>query len=171
MCEILTFLVSIHIFGLPLPTRRSISTESRLCDWRGFWDSAAILVAGLKGGEARAQQASWDRYWPEVYAICAQILGGGADATDTAVDLLTDFMVDYVNRLSHPRALRSYLRLMAVRRSLRRREKRSVMEYVDTDRLGDEQAVDPEEAAGYAVLAPRLLLVLISPCSVEPPMK
>ncbi len=119
-------------------------------------DADAGLVEGLKSGDTRVQEEFWKRYWSEVYAICAHILGSGPDATDVAVDLLLDFMTDYVQRLSHPRALRSYLRLMSVRRSLRFRGVRDKNVSTDFENLVDADEPSPEDAVGSAMMMPRL---------------
>ena len=119
-------------------------------------DAQARLVAGLQSGEDWAPAEFWDRFWPDIYAICARILGNGPDATDTAVDVLTDFMVDYVHRLSSPEALWSYLRLMAARRSVRLREHREKMVCLKEDQLVDSHDLSQEDAAECAILMPRL---------------
>jgi RNA polymerase sigma factor (sigma-70 family) len=113
------------------------------------------LVRGLKSGDDRARVEFWRVFWDVAYPICARMLGGGAEATDTAVDLLTDFMTHFVHQLQEPRALRTYVRLMAVRRSQEvvRRRKKSV-------RLGfdpmDEAGATPEEMAHWHALKPYL---------------
>ncbi len=118
--------------------------------------STGILVAGLQRRDESAQRRFWEQRWAGVYAICARILGGGADATELATDVLTDFLFEHVHRLSNPRAARSYLRLMAVRRSLRRRERRRELVGKDADRLPTPMRVDAEEAAALSSLQPRL---------------
>ena len=124
-------------------------------------DAHSGLVEGLKSGEVKAQEDFWKLYWPEVYTICAHILGNGPAATDIAVDLLSDFMTKYVHRLSHPKALRSYLRMMAMRRSLRFREDLEKRVPTDVDSLFiDTDGPDPEEAAHVAMLRPGLEVCL-----------
>ncbi|MCP4675518.1 MAG: sigma-70 family RNA polymerase sigma factor [Deltaproteobacteria bacterium] len=120
-------------------------------------DAHTGLVEGLKSGEVRAQEDFWKLYWPETYAICAHILGNGPNATDVAVDLLSDFITKHVHQLSHPKAHRSYLRVMAMRRSLRFRENLGKHVPTDMDSLQlDSDELNPEEAAHVAALMPRL---------------
>ena len=113
------------------------------------------MVAGLKSGENEARVAFWQNYWDVAYPICSRMLGGGADATDTAVDLLADFMEHFVHRLEDPKALRSYVRLMAIRRSQEtiRRQQKSVRLGFDPE---DEARVSAEERAHWQALAPFL---------------
>jgi RNA polymerase sigma factor (sigma-70 family) len=119
-------------------------------------DSTAALIAGLKPGNASDQHRFWDLHWREVYTICAHILGFGPEAMDMAVEVLCDFIFKYVHQLGNPHSARSYLRLMATRRSLRHRDGRCELGDENADNLPDNAAVDPEEAAGFSILLPRL---------------
>ncbi len=113
------------------------------------------LVAGLKAGDGEARVEFWRTYWDTAYPICARMLGSTAEATDTAVDLLIDFMEEFVHRLDEPRALRAYIRLTAVRRAqevIRRRQKTVHLEFEPAD----EGAASAEEIAHWQALSPFL---------------
>ena len=113
------------------------------------------LVAGLKAGDEKARVRFWRTYWDVAYPVCARILGSGAETTDIAVDLLTDFMTHFVNRLEEPRALRTYVRLMAVRRAQEASKRRRRNEALLVDPK-DETIATPEELAHWQALAPHL---------------
>lgn len=113
------------------------------------------LVEGLKKGDNESRLVFWQRYYEEVYPICARILKSPANATDVAVDLLSDFMNHYVHQLSDPGALHAYLRMMAIRRATtyRNRSAKSVSMAVE---LEDTNGANPEEIAHWLTLVPRL---------------
>lgn len=119
--------------------------------------SAAEWVAGLQSGEAAWQGRFFSAHWGSVYPICARILRSAPDANDVATDVLVDFMFKYVDTLSRPEALAGYLRLMAVRRSLRFRQRQTAgQEDAEVEGLVDREGQSPEEAAGLRALMPRL---------------
>jgi RNA polymerase sigma factor (sigma-70 family) len=114
------------------------------------------LVAGLKSKNRHAQEAFWRQFYEPTYAICAAILGRGPDAADTAVDLMADFMFNYVEKLSSPQALWAYLHLMAVRRSLRLRGKLRKNDPIEPETTGDLTSPGPEHQAELRLLMPRM---------------
>ena len=88
--------------------------------------------------------------------MCLRISRSSVLATDTAVDLLTDFMFDHVENVRDPGGIRAYLRLMAVRRSLRKKE-RSLLQVPIDDRISGHSAANGVEAAAeFLHLLPRL---------------
>ncbi len=114
-----------------------------------------ILVAGLRARDSKAIEAFWQDYFEELYPICAYILGDGPDALDTTVDLMVDFVDTRVQRLSKPEALYSYLRLMAVRRSIRFRDRRYKTVALDeANQEGSDSS--PEEKVSAHLLMPIL---------------
>ncbi len=115
------------------------------------------MLTGLKRGDRDAERIFWKDRWPEVYAVCRHILGDGADASEAAVDVMTDFMTKYVHSLSNEAAINAYLRLMAVRRSIKYKKFREkhISLQPDTDMVNDD-ALSPEESAQFAFLVPRL---------------
>ncbi len=117
-------------------------------------DEAAILE-GLCKRDSNVQKLFWDKYWPRVYAICARILGRGTDATDLAVDLLTEFIDIRVQKVENPAAMCGYIRLMAVRRALDFRKKRNRFSSMDYE-TGDKSSLSPEEEAMLNSMMPRL---------------
>lgn len=117
-------------------------------------DEAAMLE-GLCKRDSNAQKLFWDKYWPRVYAICARILGRGTDATDLAVDLLTEFIDIRVQKVENPAAMCGYIRLMAVRRALDFRKKRNRFSSMDYE-TGDKSSLSPEEEAMLNSMMPRL---------------
>lgn len=115
-----------------------------------------IDIEKLKQGDSSAQRDFWERHFNEVLAICSKILGPGADATDIATDLLSDFLFNYVHNLSNPNGYRAYLRIMAVRRSLRRKQKAHQNISFDEMELPSKEHVTPEEDASVSLLLPKL---------------
>jgi RNA polymerase sigma factor (sigma-70 family) len=128
------------------------------------------LVTELRCGNAAAQREFWKARRPEVYAVCAHVLGTGADAEDVADEVLIDFVFLHVRRLKNPRVVGSYLRVMAVRRAIKFRQTRSrfselVGDHVDGDSGNVEQQVVirtalPKLERCLAVLTPKARRVL-----------
>ncbi len=115
-----------------------------------------IDLAALKAHDPVAQKAFWASHWGRVNAACARILGPGADAADVATDVIQDFLFKYVDSVNHQRAVRSYLRLMATRRSLRRRGKRDRHDELHEDGFQGASTAAHESAANQAMLMPKL---------------
>ncbi len=113
------------------------------------------LLEGLCNRDSTCQKQFWNTYWPRVYAICARILGGGADATDLTVDLLTEFIDCRVQHVEQAAAMGGYLRLMAVRRALDFRQKRARFSELKFE-MRDTSSLSPEETAMVRNLMPRL---------------
>jgi RNA polymerase sigma factor (sigma-70 family) len=76
-------------------------------------------LARLKARDPAAQARFFRQYRDRVEAICGRVLGGGRDAQEIAADVLGDFLFTYVDGVESPRAVTTYLKLMATRRSLR----------------------------------------------------
>jgi len=112
-------------------------------------------IDGLQNGDDRARRECWENLFSPVYAICARILGSGVAASDTTADLLSDFIFHHVHALQNPAGAGAYLRLMAVRRSIRAREHRNRMCAFHDDTMST-ASTGPEEAAGYRLLQDRL---------------
>jgi RNA polymerase sigma-70 factor (ECF subfamily) len=115
----------------------------------------AAMVEGLRAGKSEAREAFWRAYWDILYPISAHILGPGPDAMDVTVDLLVEFMDERVSKLENPKALYEYLRLTAVRRCIRLRDKGDKRAPLD-ENLRDHSGASPEEWAAAAMLMPRL---------------
>lgn len=81
------------------------------------------LILGLQQKNPKSQQQFWNALFQPVFAICAKIIGPGPVAVDTATDLLNDFIFHYVHNLSNPAGAWSYLKMMAIRRSIRERQR------------------------------------------------
>jgi RNA polymerase sigma factor (sigma-70 family) len=116
---------------------------------------AAELIAGLMAQDPKAQGFFWQTFWGRTYLICVRILGKGPDATDTAVDLLTDFAGRRIHDLKEPTAIFAYLRLSAIRRSLEVKRKRDTHSSLDFD-IEDFTDRTPETHAEATKLMPRL---------------
>lgn len=113
-------------------------------------------LEALKRGDPEAQERLWTLHWDRVYATCARILGYGADASDVATDIVHDFLFTYVQNIEHERAIVSYLRLMATRRSLRRRRGADRHRELVPESVVDEDARGADVAAHTQLLLPRL---------------
>ncbi|MBN2342443.1 MAG: sigma-70 family RNA polymerase sigma factor [Deltaproteobacteria bacterium] len=81
------------------------------------------LIAQLQKNDADARHRFWSAYFRPVLAICTRVLGPGAIAVDVTTDLLNDFMFRYVHNVQSPSAAWSYLKLMAIRRSVREKKR------------------------------------------------
>jgi RNA polymerase sigma factor (sigma-70 family) len=114
-----------------------------------------LLLQGLQERDSACQMQFWNQYWTKVYAICARILGRGPDATDLAVDLLTEFMDTRVHDLEKASSMSAYLRLMAVRRALDLKKNRARASALTFD-IGDKTSTSPEDQAVVTTLMPRL---------------
>lgn len=119
------------------------------------------LLERLRERDPAAQAELWRDEWGRVYAVCARVLGPGADANDAAVDTLTDFMYRYADQLSQPNAIRAYLRLMAAHRAakMRARRDRFSSDEEEQDVAGDIGG-DGETRADLAWHRPRLNMCL-----------
>jgi len=120
----------------------------------------SVLVERLKADDEDARAHLWTHYWDLVFGRCLKVLHNKADAADVAVDVLTDFMFKRVYKLSEPKAMRSYLRLAAVRRALKWRDMRD-----RNSSMGDEVMADPtDRSASYEVSA---MMPKVSACLSE----
>lgn len=90
-------------------------------------------------------------------AVCAHVLGDRVRAEDLAEDVLMDFAFEHVDRVEHPRAVASYLRLMAVRRARRIKQKQNRH---DTDSLERTSGVDEEGMMVAAIDTPNRVACL-----------
>ena len=77
----------------------------------------------LQAGDDAARQEFWNNGFNAVLGVCSRVMGKGPAAVDITTDLLNDFVFHYVNQLSHPGGAWAYLKLMAVRRSVRERQR------------------------------------------------
>ncbi len=86
--------------------------------------SPETLLTLLKSGDEKAQQFFWLRSWEDIYAATLNVLQNAPDATEVTVDVLSDFLFDYVHRVSKGASIQSYLRIVAVRRAIRYQKKK-----------------------------------------------
>lgn len=114
-------------------------------------DELALLRARAPAAQARFFRA----YRGRVEALCGRILGPSGDAQELAADVLGDFLFNYVDRLETPRAVSTYLKLMATRRSLRRHKARERTNEVDDEQFHDETA-PPDQAIWARQVLPKL---------------
>jgi RNA polymerase sigma factor (sigma-70 family) len=119
------------------------------------WIKNREWVGRLQAQDPVTQGRFFDGAWPEIYALCAGILGHNPDAVEVATDVLCDFVFERVGQLERPEALRAYLRLMATRRALRARDRRGAHEPL-SESLVEEEGVTQEEKAMWAKINPRL---------------
>ena len=114
------------------------------------------VLQNLKEGEVHVQNGFWRNYWEEIHDICTHVLGDCPDATEVAVDTLSDFLFKYVHNLSSPNAVRAYLRLMATRRSLKYKDKKERFVTMECDSIMDDALLSPDENAEIRLMTPRL---------------
>lgn len=103
-----------------------------------------MMLVDLKARNTQAQEYFWAKYYRDVNRICKHILGEGPDTTEIAVDIVVDFMFKYVDNLTHAKALRSYLRLMAIRRCQRRLKELSRFKNANLDDISYDNSANPE---------------------------
>ena len=113
------------------------------------------LVEGLRTRDTAAQQRFWRTFFERTYLICMRIIGKEPEATDVATDLMLDFVDRHVLHLSDPRAVWSYLRLMAIRQSLDAKKRWEKAAPLDFD-IEDMDSDTPESRAIVARLTPQL---------------
>jgi RNA polymerase sigma factor (sigma-70 family) len=104
----------------------------------------------LLAREPAALRRFWQRERPIVYGICARVLGTGADASDVADAVMVDFMFDCVKRLENAGTMGAYVRLMAARRAIRRREQKSKNVASELHARVDESRADPDHSIHLA---------------------
>ena len=104
-------------------------------------------LALLKARDPHAQARFFRGHRPRVEALCARVLGHGADALEISTDVLGDFLFRYVDGVESPRAVSTYLKLMATRRSLRWVRTRGRSDEVQEDD-GGALELGPREPAG-----------------------
>jgi RNA polymerase sigma factor (sigma-70 family) len=121
-----------------------------------LYGSPATLLEHLKGGQEEARQLFWKRSWDDVYAVALNILENSPDATELAVDVLSDFLFDYVHKITCANSVQSYLRVVTMRRSLRFLKKKRASSSRGLEELVDIDSKSPEESAYYAGLLPKL---------------
>lgn len=112
-------------------------------------------LARLKARDRQAQARFYATYRERVQATCARVLGSGADAADVATDVIGDFLFQYVDGVESPRAVTTYLKLMATRRSLRWLRRGDKSEEV-SDEAPDVEGVRPDQSIWVAQMMPRL---------------
>ena len=117
-------------------------------------------LARLKARDPRAQARFYEAHRARVEAMCARIVGAGAGAGELATDILGDFLFQYVDGVESPRAVHTYLKLMATRRSLRWVRKGSRAEEVSEDLAVDDPHAATDQAIWTEELAPRLTTCL-----------
>jgi RNA polymerase sigma-70 factor (ECF subfamily) len=115
------------------------------------------LVEELQAGNPIAQQVLWQAYLPKITGICRRIVKDPLIADEIAVEVLGDFVIRYVHTIENPAATVAYLRLTAIRRARKMKEKRDRNVELPDD-LGKESqiATQTEDGALHAVVEPRL---------------
>ena len=105
----------------------------------------------LKSRDRVTQEAVWRAEKPIIEAIALSILGSRADAEQLVADLFTDFFFKYVDNLRSCHSIPLYLKTMARRRSIRKREgltqfvplnQKESVEYSETE---PERAIDDQK--------------------------
>ena len=124
------------------------------------YESPDTLLIRLKEGDSEAQKLFWQRSWNDVYTVTLRILENSPDATEVAVDVLSDFIFDYVQRVRKGAALQAYLRIVAARRAVRFKQKKHAVTAVGLDVLEDLDARSPEASAEFSGMVDELNLCL-----------
>lgn len=91
----------------------------------------------LAAADPAAIEALERRYGRRLRAVVARICGPGFPAAELAHDVVVDFALDHAARLRDPAAIGRYLRLMAVRRAVRLRDRGRRHGPVDEVSAGD----------------------------------
>ena len=117
---------------------------------------AQISLAGLRAGDAAAQARFWEEHRARVFRHCARVLGAGRDAEELAQDVLSEFIFERAARLARDEAALAYLRLMAVRRALRHRDRQRRLHGREMAEQEDPDAAAAVFRAGDAAALRRL---------------
>ena len=115
---------------------------------------SAELVKSLQTQDETARKNFWNVAFEPVLAVCARVVGPGPLSVDITTDLLNDFMFRYVENIGNPHGAWSYLKLMAVRRSVRERQRMQKNEQLEEQRMTLTSNNDVDE--GVLVLLPGL---------------
>lgn len=112
-------------------------------------------LARLRRREPVAQARFFRAFRERVEKLCSRILGPNGDAQELAADVLGDFLYTYVDGVETPRAVPTYLKLMATRRALRLHKSRERAGEIDDDQFQDEE-VPPDQAIWAQQVMPKL---------------
>ena len=112
-------------------------------------------LARLRRREPAAQARFFSAFRERVEHLCARILGQSGDAQELAADVLGDFLYTYVDGVETPRAVPTYLKLMATRRSLRLHKAKERAGEIDDEQLHDD-TVTPDQAIWARQVMPKL---------------
>ena len=82
------------------------------------------LLYALKQRDGSAQAILRNEALPKMRRTCIRILGDSTLGEELANDLFFDFVHESVDNVDHGKALRQYLRLMTVRRTIREQKRR-----------------------------------------------
>ncbi len=99
------------------------------------------LVARALAGDGWARGAIFQRYVGEVGDLATRLLGRVADADDVVQDTFVDGLAG-LETLRDPRALRSWLLGIAVRRVQRRHRRRALLRRLGLDRGLDDATLE-----------------------------
>ncbi len=114
------------------------------------------LLERLRAGDRLAQELVWRAERKRLEGLAASVLrGAAADVEELVADLFCDFFARYVHELRTSQAIPAYLRVMAVRRARRRRERLARQVEVEPETL-TAAAVDPLHALHDEALRRRL---------------
>lgn len=94
-------------------------------------ETANTFLKRLQSREATAQVELRRQYRPKLTNTCEGILQDSATAEQTAEDVIEDFLFEHVDHLRSSSAIAAYLRMAAVRRSVRARDLRNRHREVD----------------------------------------
>ncbi len=113
------------------------------------------IVWGLVNRDKNAIGEFWYTYYDKIYPICAYILGERPDAHDMTVEILLDFIENRAKTIASSKAVYSFLRQTAVRRSIRYKNRQEKSTQIETENHED-KGIDPESAAELNRLKPLL---------------
>lgn len=112
-------------------------------------------LARLRRREPAAQARFFRAFRDRLEQLCARVLGKNGDAQELAADVLGDFLYTYVDGVTTPRAVPTYLKLMATRRSLRMHKAKERSDEIEDDLLHDDTA-PPDQAIWARQVMPKL---------------
>ncbi|MBN1961414.1 MAG: RNA polymerase sigma factor [Deltaproteobacteria bacterium] len=118
------------------------------------------LMAGIKQNDEEAHRRFWSIYFPIVHGICMKVLGEGFSANEISVEVLDDFLTKYIHTLESPKAILTYLQLMATRRSIKEKQRLDTAYDYHIENQVALNTVSPEDRATYHLIMPRLNICL-----------
>lgn len=104
----------------------------------------------LKSGCEKTQRDFVKNTWRDAYALSFSILRDENDASEVTSDVISDFVLKYIQNFNHSRAIPSYVRAMISQRACRFRDQKTFFTALNDADLIDMRSLSPEDATHYS---------------------